>query len=194
MEESQPPYVWNKALAPKIPNRKDLLLKELSPTMNETALKTMGKEELRHMFVKAVRGERHPNDCTHRMGSMTLGELQERVEAHGLPTGQGLKAATKGLLQNMLRTHWQEQCALADFEAAGAAGATEHWEVVSEPAESLDTTSVSAGFDKAHQQMVLAMAHVFEHAGKNATQLPAIHSAYKTFDDFVAIMKKLAAD
>ena len=176
-----PPYIWNKASAPNIPNKKGDLIKALSQTCDEKTLQSQGKEELRYMFRKVVRGERHPNDCTHKMSGMTGDELEDKVKAHGLSTSSGM-STTRGLLQTMLRAHWNEQCSLV------SSSKDDIWEIIDESPRS----KAFENYHKVEGQMVTALTRVFDHVSSNKAG-PQMEKASKAYNDFIDAMNDLVS-
>lgn len=179
-----------KNLAPKIPQTKNDLVAELESFHDRGDLLALNKEELRHMFKKNIRGERHPNDCTCRMSVLMKHELEERVRLHGM-TITGTKI-TKGYLQSMLRDHWNEQCSLAKQSGHGGG---EEWEVVSEP-DDLETAlsefaNARDAMDAALSAMDTALSQVFAKLVKFPYLKKEIDSASSAYERFIHAMDSL---
>ena len=107
-----PPHEWHRANAPNIPGTKQelldmLLLCDRTP-LSEDKLKNLTKTELKTLFRKNIRGEKHSCDPCQNLSNKSKMELQEINAKHGL--GQH---GTKGELMLRLRDHWSYQCALA---------------------------------------------------------------------------------
>ncbi len=101
--------MWSKSLAPNIPSRKLDLIDGIKPHVADPLeLHPLTVPELRQLFRKVVRGEKHPFDPTQGLSCLKKGELQQLCHQHGLP-GQG----NKGELSLSIRQHWQEQCSIA---------------------------------------------------------------------------------
>lgn len=182
-----------KCLAPKIPQTKHELLVELESLHDRETLLALTKEELRHMFKKSVRGERHPNDCTCRMSVLMKNELEDRVRLHGMTTSPGTKV-TKGFLQSMLREHWNEQCSLAKQLLPGHGGGDE-WEVVSEPDDLETVLSEFANSRDAMDAALSAMDTALSQVFAKLTNVPylqkEIDTASRAFEHFSQAMDSL---
>lgn len=185
-----PPYVWEKAHAPNIPNTKFELILQLKDFHDEKYLDTLHRDELRHLFRETIRGSRHPGDCTNRMSSMNKDDLQQRLFQHGISVGEKV---TKGQLQTLLREHWQEQCQLAQ-QTQGQSGSNEgndYWEVVGKSSQCHDAETAMARFHVVKEQMEVALHDVWEEFGRNPKNKTLVdHSAW-AFDTFLDQMKKL---
>lgn len=193
-----PPYLWDKAAAPNIPKGKDDLVLALSKcNQDEKTLRSLGRDELRHLFRKHVRGERHPNDCAHRMGSLSKPELGERVHAHGLLTGQDVVSMSKGFCQTMLRAHWKEQCELAAGQWHPTSGCdddsdeSDNWENVNQ----CDKAGIAMKqFLQADATMSAAMQQVFEQAGAVPNLARKVADAAKAYECFIDAMQTVGVD
>ena len=108
----EPPYEWNRKAAPHIPKEKDELLKALSSIFEKETkageFAGLTKEELKAIYRRRVRGEKHGCDPTQGITNKDKSTLQSMNKEHGLPT-----AGTRGDLMLQLREHWQGQCELA---------------------------------------------------------------------------------
>eukprot|EP00435_Cladocopium_sp_Y103_P009715 s1878_g2.t1 len=105
-----PPYEWEKSSAPQIPKTKDDLIAKLTPHV-KTNLKVLTVPELKHLYRKFIRGEKHPCDPTQTLSSLRKGQLQDLCRLHQLPD-----AGHKGELCLLLRQHWANQCLIAERE------------------------------------------------------------------------------
>ena len=103
-----------KAEAPRIPATKCELMSELAKNKaaigdraGQQALVGLNKDELKAIFCKEIRGEKHPLDPTQNLTTLKKAALQELNRLHGLNT-QG----NKGDLMLRVRNHWHQQCGL----------------------------------------------------------------------------------
>ena len=105
-----PPYEWEKSNAPQIPKRKDDLILKLTPHV-QTDLTVLTVPELKHLYRKFIRGEKHPCDPTQGLSSLRKAQLQDLCRCHQLPA-----AGHKGELCLSLRQHWANQCLIGECE------------------------------------------------------------------------------
>ncbi len=188
---TQPPYVWGKKAAPTIPKTKHELLTELSKVFDTSVMKELSKDELQHKFKMAIRGERHPNDCTHRMSSMTKPELEEQCNKHGLLEGPAGRDVTKGCLQSMLRSHWQEQVALANgfSDPIPKHGyQNDSWEFI-ETFDEMENAFYEFGVAKDHMESTIHQ--LFSICGRNHALKCSVQSASSAFEKFLEAMNAL---
>ena len=106
-----PPYEWQRSEAPAIPQKKCELIEELATYIPEIPLTKLCIPELKQLFRKHVRGEKHPCDPTQAMSGLKKCELQQICQHHHLPD-----SGSKGALCLSLREHWAGQCSLAKSE------------------------------------------------------------------------------
>lgn len=123
---SVPPYEWHRANAPNIPGTKKELLEMLSlydrTPLPEDQLKNLTKTELKTLFRKNIRGEKHSCDPCQNLSSKSKMELQEINAKHGLE-----QHGTKGELMLRLRDHWSRQCGLATCLDANDSECASSW-------------------------------------------------------------------
>ena len=173
--DSPPPHMWSRSLAPTIPSRKIDLIDQIKPYVKENLeLTPLTVPELRQLFRKVVRGEKHPCDPTQGLSCLKKGELQQLCHRHGLP-GQG----NKGELSLSIRQHWQEQCSIAlsktcddgveedGFEKVVESDSESIWSAVDGGTSSSSTsTALSKAVSKVHQAVAELIDVV---SGKNDT-------------------------
>lgn len=110
---------WTKEPGP-IPSTKGDLLKALESSTavnSELPLKSLNKEELKHLFRTQVQGVRSSSDPTVGMSGLTRPELLAKLEDHGVNIPEtGPKKPTRGALMAALREHWVDQCNLAKMK------------------------------------------------------------------------------
>ena len=185
-----PPYVWEKAHAPHIPNTKYELILQLKDFHDKKYLDTLHRDELRHLFRETIRGSRHPGDVTNRMSSMNKDELQQRLFQHGISV---CEKVTKGHLQTLLREHWQEQCQLAqptERQPRSSEG-NDYCEVVENLSQRQDSETAMEHFHVVKEQMEVALKGVWKQFGRNPKNKALIdHSAW-AFESFLEQMKKI---
>lgn len=188
---TEPPYVWHKKAAPTIPSTKHELLIALSKVYDTSNLKELTKDELQHKFKMTIRGERHPNDCTHGMASKTKPELEEKCNKHGLLEGPAGKDVTKGALQSMLRSHWQEQVALANHMSDPIPKhgyQNDSWEVI-DATDEMETALYEFGVAK--DDMESAIGQLFSIYGRNHALKSRVQNASSAFEKFLEAMNAL---
>ena len=189
MSNAPPPYLWEKKRAPNIPRTKEGLLSELSKVCDLEQLKNLTKDELQHQFKIILRGERHPNDCTYHMSSMSKTELESRCMKHGLLEGPTDRSVTRGCMQCMLRTHWQDQVRLAVSEPVPSKDSNdEKWELVDDMAE-MDTALDQFGVAKDHMEP--AIAKLFEIYRNKPSLRSKVDKASYAYEMFVEAMNTL---
>ena len=147
-DDGPPPNFWCRSSAPHIPSRKDCLINQLSPLINDQKyLTSLTVTELRQLFRRLVRGEKHPKDPTVGLSNAKKDYLIALCKKHNLST-----CGAKGDLALRVREHWVEQCSIvakADNELTGRSevsdsGRSSSWSVVTgeEPQPKAVDTSI----------------------------------------------------
>lgn len=113
-DDGLPPKLWCRSSAPHIPSQKAGLINELSPLLDDmNYLNSLTVTELRQLYRRLVRGEKHPLDPTVGLSHAKKDDLIALCEKHHLST-----CGTKGDLALRVRGHWTEQCTIAAEAAA----------------------------------------------------------------------------
>ena len=155
------PRFWERSSPPCIPSTKFNLLKVLRQNQVSASvpgLEDMTVSELKVLFRTIIRGERHRDDPTAGMSSLSKDELHKRLTQHGLAPPP---KATKGDMMLLLRDHWKQQCFLSPSTMDAAPG-MDRWELIE------GGVAAAAGeFVTAQEQLLKATSAIFEVLGRN---------------------------